>query len=166
MKVRQRTLLNNKDKKELISKLVSKFGESVQSIFDKKDQMEYIRLENKEEIYLINGTPAIFINNDVVIPMLNFLANHEFPIKAVVVDAGAIKFVSSGADVMRPGIVEIDASITKDECIVIREITHKKPLAIGLALFSGEEMKAMQSGKVIKNIHHVGDSYYTLGKEL
>ena len=166
MKVRQRTLLNNKDKKELISKLSSKYGESVQNLFDKKAQIEYVRLENKEEIFLINGTPAIFVNNEILIPMLNLLAIQEFPIKTIVVDAGAIKFVSSGADVMRPGIVEIDPSIFKDEYILIREITHKKPIAIGIALYGGEEMKAMQTGKVVKNIHHVGDQYYSIGKEL
>ena len=166
MKVRQRTLMNNKDKKELISRLTAKYGESIQSILDKKTQIEYVRLENKEEIYLINGCPAIFANNEIIIPMLNFLGTQEFPIKTIVVDAGAIKFVSSGADVMRPGIVEIDASIAKDECILIREITHKKPLAVGIALYGGEEIKAMQTGRVVKNIHHVGDQYYSIAKEL
>lgn len=175
MRVRQRTLLNNKDKKSLIAKLVEQYGESVQSVFDKKDQMEYVRLESREEVYLINETPAILLSSnpdfgtdkkEVAIPMLNFLANNDFPIKYVVVDAGAIKFISSGADVMRPGIVEIDPNIKKDEFIAIKEINHKKTLAIGIALFDGQEMQSMDSGKVVKSIHHVGDLYYNIGKDL
>ncbi len=70
---------------------------------------------------------------------------------------GAVKFVTSGADIMRPGIVHIDEGITKDDAVAIVDQTHKKPLAVGIALHSSEEMQKVSSGKVVKNIHYVGD---------
>jgi PUA domain protein len=74
-----------------------------------------------------------------------------------VVDMGAVKFVSSGADVMRPGIVELDQSIKKDELVVVVDQNHKKPLCIARALFPGEEIFKMKQGKVLKSLHWVGD---------
>ena len=50
---------------------------------------------------------------------------------------GAVKFMSSGADVMRPGITELDHEIKKDEIVVVVDQTHKKPLCVSKALFSG-----------------------------
>ena len=73
---------------------------------------------------------------------------------------GAVKFVVNGADVMRPGIVEIEEGIAKDEFVAVIDKNNKKPLAVGIALFSSEEMKGMNSGKVIKNIHYVGDELW------
>jgi len=77
----------------------------------------------------------------------------------VTVDAGAISFVSDGADVMRPGIVEADTGITEDDLVVVAEETHGKALAIGRALTDGDAMVG-DSGKVVSSIHHVGDELY------
>lgn len=75
---------------------------------------------------------------------------------------GAIKFVTSGADIMRPGIVELEEGISKDEIICIIDENNKKPLAIGITLMSGEEIQQATSGKVIKNLHYVGDRLWNL----
>jgi PUA domain protein len=80
----------------------------------------------------------------------------------VTVDMGAVKFVVNGADVMSPGIVDADSSIQKDDLVVIVEETHKKPLAIGRALISGDEMAAAGSGKAIKSLSYVGDTLWGL----
>ena len=71
----------------------------------------------------------------------------------------AVKFIANGADVMRPGIKEFD-NFKKNQIIIIVDETHQKPLAIGEALVSSEEMKSLDSGKVIKNLHHVGDKIW------
>ena len=68
----------------------------------------------------------------------------------------AIPFIIKGADIMRPGIKELD-EFEKNEIIVIVDETHQKPLAIGISMFSRSEIKEMDKGKVIKNIHYVGD---------
>ena len=75
---------------------------------------------------------------------------------------GAVRFVVNGADIMRPGIVEIQAGIEKDDFVAVVDKNNKKPLAVGIALYSSEEMRVMASGKVIKNIHYVGDELWRM----
>jgi PUA domain protein len=77
----------------------------------------------------------------------------------VTVDAGAISFVSDGADVMRPGITDADPAIEAGDLVVIVEEAHGKALAIGEALTDGGDMTG-DSGKVVKSLHHVGDELF------
>jgi len=81
-------------------------------------------------------------------------------LKKITVDMGAIKFVINGADIMRPGITEIEEGIAKDELVVIIDERNKKPLVVGIALYDSAEMKKITSGKVVKNIHYVGDEIW------
>ena len=48
--------------------------------------------------------------------------------------------------------------------ISVVDENHGKPLAVGIALFAGEEIRNMASGKVIKNLHYVGDKIWTVNK--
>ena len=87
-------------------------------------------------------------------------ANRHDPTTGIVtVDAGAISFVSDGADVMRPGIVEADPDIAEGDLVTVAEETHEKTLAIGRALVDGSEMPG-DSGKVVDSVHHVGDDLF------
>ncbi len=89
-------------------------------------------------------------------------ANRYNPTRSVVtVDAGAISFVSNGADVMRPGIVDAETAIDAGDFVLIVEETHNKVLAIGRALVDGDEELIGDSGKVVESIHHVGDDLYS-----
>jgi len=76
------------------------------------------------------------------------------------VDMGAVPYVTNGADVMGPGIVEVDPDIKEGDMVWIRDMTHKRPLAIGKALVSAEVMAAKAPGKAIKNLHFVGDKIW------
>lgn len=127
----------------------------------KKDQIDII--ENGHKILSINGTAAFFYYNDQPLPTLKFLQQHPNLLKNVIVDTGAIKFVVNGADIMRPGITHIDPDINRKEAIVIQDENHHKPLAIGITLYNSEEIEKMSSGKVIKNIHYVGDELWKRG---
>jgi PUA domain protein len=77
----------------------------------------------------------------------------------VIVDMGAVKFVVNGADVMRPGIVGT-GFFEKGSFVVIVDENNNKPLAIGKALFSSEEMMNLNSGKVVETLHFVGDEIW------
>ena len=79
----------------------------------------------------------------------------------VVIDMGAIKYVTNGADVMAPGIVDADIDIIKDQQVWICDERNHKPLAIGIALVNGSEMIQKNSGKSIKVIHYVGDELWS-----
>jgi len=123
----------------------------------KKDQVE--RVEGEHTFLFINKQPAFWYYEQKLVPTLRYLQQHDL-LKKIVVDMGAVKFVINGADIMRPGITLIDESIQQEEFIVIVDENNKKPLAVGIALFNGTEMRQMATGKVVKNIHYVGDEIW------
>jgi len=78
----------------------------------------------------------------------------------VSVDMGAVRFIRNGADVMSPGIVDADKSITPRDFVVVVDERHKKPLGIGTALITGIEMIQETKGKAVRIVHHVGDKIW------
>jgi PUA domain protein len=142
-------------------------------IIDKKQRVELI----DDRIILIDNEPSFFYyqnnnesnnnnnsssNKDIIkkiIPTLKYLQKNNI-LKTVTIDMGAVKFIINGADIMRPGIKELDQTITKDDFVAIIDINNKKPIAIGLALYSSSKIQTMTTGKVIKNIHYVGDELW------
>ncbi|MDP3698238.1 MAG: DUF1947 domain-containing protein [Nanoarchaeota archaeon] len=143
----------------LRSKDINKEVEKYTIEISKKDQVEL--LEDKYKIILINKKPAFFYYDEKVVPTLKYLQENNI-LKKIMVDMGAVKFVVNGADIMRPGIVEIEEGIAKDEFVAVVDKNNKKPLAVGIALFNSEEIQKMASGKVIKNIHYVGDELWRM----
>ena len=117
-------------------------------------------LDISDDFILVNGEKMFFFLNKELLPTLHLLLVKNNVLKKVTVDMGAVKFVIKGADIMRPGIKTLDEGIAKDQLIVIVDETHGKPLAVGRMLFSGEEVLLMVSGKVIKNIHYIGDDIW------
>jgi PUA domain protein len=129
------------------------------------DTFEKVELEDADlELVLVDGESAVMYIEGEDGEQEAFLtvrgANEYPPQRGIVtVDAGAISFVSDGADVMRPGIVEADADIEAGDLVVIDEENHGKVLAVGRARTSGDEMVG-DEGKVVDSIHHVGDELY------
>ncbi|MBP1985980.1 RNA-binding protein [Halolamina salifodinae] len=124
------------------------------------DTYELVELEDSTfDVVLVDGEPDVLYYEGE--PFLSVRgANSHAPEEGVVtVDAGAVSFVSGGADVMRPGITETDDDIEADDLVVIVEESHGKALAVGRALVDGDEMLG-DSGKVIESLHHVGDDVY------
>ncbi len=135
--------------------------------FSKKDHLELLETD-EYKVIICNNQPVFFYYQSqstslpaILLPTLKFL-QRQVLLKTISIDMGAVKFIINGADVMRPGITDINGSIDLDEFVTIVDQMNKKPLAIGRALYSGREMKMMTSGKVIKNIHYVGDPLWNL----
>ena len=84
----------------------------------------------------------------------------EIDAKTVTVDMGAIRFVSNGADIMSPGIVDASEGVEAGDIVLIIDETHAKPLAIGVSLISGKEMVENDSGKAVETKHYVGDDIW------
>jgi predicted RNA-binding protein (TIGR00451 family) len=145
-------VLNKKDIKKLNEDL--SYLEVEFSTKDKVELKDNCYVLNRQTIFIIHNQGG---ENERYLPHLktNYYAN--FP--SVYVDKGAIRFVVNGADLMVPGISELD-EFEKNNLVVIRDAEHKKALAIGLASFSSNEIKEMKKGKVIQNLHFVGDKYW------
>jgi PUA domain protein len=126
------------------------------------DTVEKIELEDDDwEIVLVDGEPLVaYFDSE---PFLTVRGANEHPPQkhVVTVDAGAIQFVSDGADVMRPGVVDADDDIDEGDLVVINEEGHGKFLAIGRALTDGGDMVGSE-GRVVDSLHHVGDDLYEL----
>jgi PUA-domain protein len=115
--------------------------------------------DTDRDLVLVDGDPLIcYFDGE---PFLTVRGANTYPPEKhiVTVDAGAISFVSDGADVMRPGITEADADIQSGDLVAIAEETHGKVLAVGRAMAEGKEMTG-ESGKVVESLHHVGDDLY------
>ena len=150
--------LSKSDIQKLNEEINEKFG--VDDFFGKKDRI--IQSDIEKRVYIIKDDMAYFFyDNEQLVPTLKLLMDKPL-LKQVIVDMGAVKFMVSGADVMRPGITEINDSIEKDEVVMVVDETHKKPLCVARALFSGKEITEMQKGKVLKTLHFVGDPIWNL----
>ncbi|MDG5777226.1 RNA-binding protein [Haloarculaceae archaeon H-GB2-1] len=124
------------------------------------DSFEKVEFEDSDwDVVLVDGDPLVLYVDDE--PFLTVQGANAYPPEkhVVTVDAGAISFVSDGADVMRPGIVEADVDISSDDLVAINEEGHGKFLAIGRAKTAGDDMVG-DSGKVVESIHHVGDDLF------
>lgn len=113
------------------------------------------------EIYLVDNRPLWLRSGGRLMPTVQNLLEFNF-LRKVTVDMGAVKFVAGGADVMRPGIVDIEENIKKEEIVAVVDEKHKKPLAVGVILFDKETAQKMDKGKVIRTVHHVGDRIWNM----
>jgi|APSaa5957512576_1039674.scaffolds.fasta_scaffold03104_2 PUA-domain protein len=119
-------------------------------------KVETAKFEDKE-LYLFDESIEFVKDENGIYPFLG--GSYLDSIPKVVVDMGAIRFVCNGADVMAPGITEI-GSFDEGDLVVIRDINHGKALAIGIANKSSADIEASKKGKVIKNLHYVGDKLW------
>jgi len=129
------------------------------------DSYELVELgDSPFDLVLVDGEPLVLFHDPPDGDREPFLtvkgANAHPPERGVVtVDAGAVEFVTNGADVMRPGIVAADEAIAAGDLVAVNEETHGKFLAVGRALVDGPEMPG-DEGRVVGALHHVGDELY------
>jgi PUA domain protein len=147
----QRKQLSKKDIKDLNAIIKDKYN--LDDFISKKASAELI-----DNIIIIDKEPSFFYYEEQLIPTLKLILKNNF-LKKAVVDMPAVPFVVKGADIMRPGIKEMD-NFNKGNIIAIVDENNKKPLSICIAEFSSDEIKNMDKGKVLKNIHHIGDDVW------
>lgn len=157
-KIKNRHRLKSKEIKQLIQTLKNRFSSD---FFDSSSSVEMGNLEEFEIILVDNDIAFMIIEDDIVFT-LRGLYKYRPKEYFVIVDMGAVGFVTKGADVMAPGIVDADECIQEHDYVWVCDEKHKKPLAVGIALITGEEMKGKKTGKAIKNIHFVGDRLWNL----
>jgi PUA domain protein len=75
----------------------------------------------------------------------------------IVVDMGAVPHVVGGADIMAPGIRKVSGEFAERQFLVVVDEKHGKYLAVGRALVGSGPMAATKKGKVVENLHYVGD---------
>jgi PUA domain protein len=133
---------------------------------DVRAKWEVVKLDKKEVVYLLEGRPLAIEISGRLIPSIKALMDGSVDLPKVVVDAGAVKHVVNGADVMVPGIVRVEGDFARGDLVVVVDERHGKPLCVGAALVHKSELASMTKGKVIENLHHVGDKLWNKLKEM
>jgi PUA-domain protein len=162
LKVRNRTRLRRKEISELAAKMVEHYGPT--SMFGEEEPVETGEYENGVVLLIGNEILGLVHEGKTglgVRGLLKYGAAKRF----VTVDMGAVRFVTNGADVMGPGIVDADADIKAGDFVWVRDERNKKPLAVGIALADGAVLKTKPKGKQIKSLHYVGDRIWVWGQE-
>lgn len=156
MKIKNRHRLKAKDIKQLQDELKRTF---TIDFFNERSSVEKGEFDN-QTIILIDGEPCFMFYENKIIFTLHGLEKFKPKQNFVVVDMGAVRFVTNGADVMAPGIVDADLKIVENDQVWICDEIHRKPLAIGIANMTGEQMRNEKKGKAIKTVHFVGDNLW------
>jgi len=162
--------LSNRDVREL-----KEIFPHMRPVLEEADVVEVVLLSDDSSLYLIDGEP-LFLKTvvkdlgEVIAPTLFFVhkstrANSLPQYPRAVVDAGAIKPIINGADVMRPGIRELVGEFGRGDVVLVSD-EKGRVIAVTVALFSKAEILQMQRGKVLLNIHHLGDRLWKISLEL
>ncbi|MBU6998490.1 MAG: RNA-binding protein [Theionarchaea archaeon] len=162
MEIKKRHDLKSSKVKDLKNQVREELGEEFLPLLD-GNRFEICTTDTDINLIVVDGTPVL-MKKKVLFPTLRAFVDTDCrTIKHhVTVDMGAVPYVTNGADVMRPGITEIDASLEAGDFVIITEERHGKPLAVGETLYSSREIIDMDQGKVIKTIHYVGDRMWKL----
>jgi len=161
LRIKNRHRLKEKEARELIVKLKTKAG------IDSFDSSKTVDVGMLEDIMvvLVGDSVDFFYHQDQLVPTIEGINRFQPTTHRVVVDMGAVGFVTKGADVMAPGIRDADAGIQKDDIVWVCDEKYHKVLAVGIALVAGEEMRLHHSGKAVKTLHYVGDRLWVLSHQ-
>ena len=158
IKIRNRHRLKNKEIKNIGEILSRNFD----SDFNFNNCVFETGIVDGKKIIFVNNEPCfVYLDSDIVFTFFG-LNRFQPKNKFVVVDMGAVKFVTNGADVMSPGIVECDENISKGDQVFVCDERNKKPLAVCYALLDGSEMKNKNKGRACETIFYVGNKLYNL----
>jgi PUA-domain protein len=155
MDVKSRHHLRSDEISELEGDLAEKLGVDLDG--DSYERVEFDDVDR--EVVLVDGDPLVASFDGELFLTVSGANEHPPENHVVTVDSGAISFVSDGANIMRPGIVEATDDIEPGDLVIVVEENHGKALAVGRAEVAGEDMVG-DSGKVVENLHHVGDDLY------
>ncbi len=154
-----KVILKERESKPLIDELKKIDGYQQLS---HKSRVELQPTKNAEIVF-VDGHPVALRKSGQLIPTLvNTEAITSLP--KVVVDMGAVPHVVGGADIMAPGIRKVQGVFSAGQLLVIVDEKHGKGLALGRALQDSASLSKISKGKVIQNLHYVGDSAWELIK--
>ena len=160
----RRYTLKSKESKQILNQASEKLKINLESLLGAKIDVEVVEGE-PDNLLLINGKPMLFKAGDAILPTLT-ASEILAKLPKVVVDMGAVRFVCNGADVMAPGIVRYEGNFGRGNVVVVVDVQHGKPLALGEIQYTSEEVKTVKQGPVIKSKHYVSDKIWNFAKTL
>ncbi len=169
MRIKHRTLLRTKELRQLrkqLEKVPNLEHKAIRESPPSKVQVERIVLDDKSELYLIDRELWLVIQQDLIYPGLPALLSENVQLPKVTVDMGAVPHIANGADVMAPGIYDLDKELVEGKLVVIIDQKNLMPLAVGRMLLDAETILKIHKGRAIETLHFVGDLLWRLAKQL
>jgi PUA domain protein len=162
-KTSQRHFLKEKEAKKIILEFSGSVNVNTEQLLGSKPRIELVEAQTAE-VFIINKKPVLMRLSGKLLPTLFF--NEVFPIlPKVIVNMGAVPYVCNGADVMAPGVVRVDGDFEKNDVLLIVDERFGRSLAIGVSIFDSQTMRKLTHGKLVKNLHYVGDKLWNLLKK-
>ncbi|CAM8914706.1 unnamed protein product [Rhodiola kirilowii] len=134
-------------------------------LLPKKSPLIVVKCQNHLNVVLVNSVPLFFnIRDGPYMPTLRLL--HQYPnvMKKFQVDRGAIKFVLSGANIMCPGLTSpgghLEDEVGAESPVAIMAEGKQHALAIGFTKLSAKDIKAINKGIAIDNMHYLNDGLW------
>lgn len=160
----KRRFIREKEAKKLLSEFFKKAKIPPQQLPTLKPPIELAKMNN-EEVFFINKKPIFAKSSNMFFPTL---VSDELLSKMpkAVVNMGAVPHICSGADIMAPGIVYFNGAFDEEDIVVVFDEHHQKPIAITMAFYSVIEAEKLERGKILKNIHYIGDKLWNIIKQL
>ncbi|VDN53722.1 unnamed protein product [Dracunculus medinensis] len=140
----------------------------INEILPKKESFKLVKCKDHIELIADFEGNIIFIKpRDIsYIPSLRLLHKYPFMMPHQQVDKGAIKFVLNGSQIMCPGLTspgaKMNEDIPKDSLVAIMAEGKEHALAIGIMKLSPEEIRSVNKGIGIENLHHLNDGMWKL----
>ncbi len=159
MQVLRRHALRKGDFKLLKEQLSKIIEGSIDLLF--KEGAELV-ITDSGELYAEDKIVLAFKVGEIVIPSLRALNEGLVKLPTITVDMGAVPYVTNGADIMAPGITQVTEGLVAGDIVTIIDENFGKSLAVGELLFDSNNIKQTEKGKVIKNLHYVNDSIWSL----
>ena len=153
LRLRKRHRLRQKEIAAISSSLDSVLGTRTFTEGDVVDMAE----GPEYDVVFVNGKILAFTPGGLPFLTVRGLLRYHATKRFVTVDMGAVKFLYNGADVMGPGVVACDATISEGNLVWVRDVKNLRPLAVGRATAAGETISRKDKGRVVQSIHHVGD---------
>jgi len=152
--------LSKKEKRKIAPLLTKFFGLEESTV---KKTVVIKEKKGTYELFIVNDTPALIVtsNGDIIPHLKYFLKNPNAPtsLPKIRVDQGAVIPIGKGADLMAPGITDIEGDFNKGELAIVIA-PNGAAIAIVRTLYGRNDMGRLVKGKVAKNIHHIGDKYW------
>jgi len=159
MKARKRYFARKKLVEE-IHRQLEMISKNFASLCPAESRVEVLETNKEIDILLVEGEPVLFKSGERIFPTVKGALKLNVDRRYLVVDMGAVRFVTNGADIMRPGVVEFDREMEEGDLVIVMEEGHRKPLAVAESLWSAAKMEKESSGKCAKNLQRVGDEVW------
>jgi PUA-domain protein len=154
-----RTILKDRDVKPLVEQLRKLGG---QDALSHKSRVEVEDVKGGSVVFADGEALAIKRDGELIPVLVNDRSLDLLP--TVTVDMGAVPHVVGGADIMAPGVRGVKGDFQTGQFLVVVDEKHGKRLAIGKALLDSATMRETKKGRVVENVHWVGDAVWDIVK--